>query len=288
MPSPCEGANSEFFPAGVTNQVNKTKHKTCRPQLHAAGIGTWLNPLFCEDPALKADVTEETVYTAITQLGAIFNVPYVAEQLISEIRNDFSIAEQTLQASGRTLNAVWFDGLCDDPEQMFVGAGLGAHNLIMQKSGLTNMFGGLDKGWACVSVSEVMAANPDVIIVVEFAWDSALGKIEWLHNHSDLCTARAVKRADYIKIPYSASTLGPRNGAAALDMAAAVIHVITGDASMNFQSGETSFVEKPTQSFAALALHSTPQPPPPVSVQAQGSLGLGLGRCALAILWLAG
>ena len=178
MPSPCEGANSEFFPAGVTNQVNKTKHKTCRPQLHAAGIGTWLNPLFCEDPALKADVTEETVYTAITQLGAIFNVPYVAEQLISEIRNDFSIAEQTLQASGRTLNAVWFDGLCDDPEQMFVGAGLGAHNLIMQKSGLTNMFGGLDKGWACVSVSEVRAANPDVIIIVEFAWDSALGKID--------------------------------------------------------------------------------------------------------------
>lgn len=223
--------------------MNQTKHKTCRPQLHAAGIGTWLNPLFCEDPALKADVTEETVYTAITQLGAIFNVPYVAEQLISEIRNDFSIAEQTLKASGRTgtLDAVWFDGLCDDPEQMFVGAGLGAHNLIMQKSGLTNIFGGLDKGWACVSVSEVMAANPDVIIIVEFAWDSALGKVEWLHNHSDLCTARAVQRADYIKIPYSASTLGPRNGAAALDMAAAVIHVITGGGGLNFQSGVEFF-----------------------------------------------
>ena len=56
---------------------------------------------------LRGDVTEETVYTAITDLGTIFNVPYVAESLISDIRNDFSIAEKTLQSSGHSLKAIW-------------------------------------------------------------------------------------------------------------------------------------------------------------------------------------
>ena len=47
------------------------------------------------------------MYTAITDLGTIFNVPYVAESLISDIRNDFSIAEKTLQSSGHSLKAIW-------------------------------------------------------------------------------------------------------------------------------------------------------------------------------------
>ena len=36
---PCIGVNSDFFPAGANAT---TAYSTCRPQLHAAGIGTWL------------------------------------------------------------------------------------------------------------------------------------------------------------------------------------------------------------------------------------------------------
>ena len=79
----------------------------CRPQLHAAGIGTWLEPVSCEDETLRMNGTEETVYWAITTIGDIFNVPDVASQLIAEMKNDFAIAQQTLQASGHSLTAVW-------------------------------------------------------------------------------------------------------------------------------------------------------------------------------------
>ena len=107
---PCVGLNSDFFPEGGThNAVNTTPYSTCRPQLHAAGIGTYLNPVYCEDSALRGAVTRDTVYTTIAHLGAIFNVPQVATQLVSEIRNDFNIAQQTLQASGHSLKAVWLD-----------------------------------------------------------------------------------------------------------------------------------------------------------------------------------
>ena len=45
------------------------------------------------------------------------------------------------------------------------------------------------------------------------------------------------RRRPQITIPFSASTLGPRNGAAALDMVAAAVHVTTGASMMDFQSG---------------------------------------------------
>ena len=286
---PCDGANSDFFPSG-SNAT--TSYSTCRPQLHAAGIGTWLEPGNCDDSALnpQGGVSEETVYEAITQMGAIFNVPHVAKQLVSEIRNDFSIAEQALANSGHKLNAVWLDcvGCCGDPwadeygnvnELLFVGAGTGAPNLIMHESGLTNMFAALEGGWACVNASDVLAAEPDVMIIVDAAWDTAISKIDYLHGRSDFCGARFVQQADYIKIPFSASTLGPRNGAAALDMVAAAIHVTTGDATMNFQSGVDFFepevlaertasllcpVELQKVAYTGTPPPPAPTPPPPV------------------------
>ena len=40
---------------------------------------------------------------------------------------------------------------------------------------------------------------------------------------------------------HSASALGPRNGAAALDLVSAAIHVTTGATTMNFESGVEFF-----------------------------------------------
>ena len=78
-------------------------------------------------------------------------------------------------------------------------------------------------------------------VIVDASWDSAIEKIDFLHDHAGFCGASFVQRADYITIPFSASTLGPRNGAAALDMVTAAIHVTTGDVVMDFRSGVSFF-----------------------------------------------
>ena len=67
----------------------------------------------------------------------------------------------------------------------------------------------------------IIDASPDVLIIVEASWDSAINKIDYMHNSSAWCNAPFVQKADYIKIPFSASALGPRNGAAALDLVTA-------------------------------------------------------------------
>ena len=250
---PCDGENSDWWTAaGVNSTYNETNlhgYSTCRSQLHAKGINTWLEPVSCEDPELRKPGTPETVYEAITTLGSIFNVPTVAKKLIDDMKNDFKLAEETLKKSaGYSLTAVWLDCVtcCANKtvypgEWVFVGSGGGAPQLIMQESGLTNVFADRENSWACVKLEEIVASDPDVMIVVDASFDPAMGKIDFMHNHSLFCNTRFVRNADYIRVPFSASTLGPRNGAAALDIVAAALHVITGSMELTAQSGVDFF-----------------------------------------------
>ena len=238
---PCEGRNSDYFPAGSNETMS---YGRCRPQLHAAGIGTWLEETYCEDSDLRpATATEQTVYDAVTQLGDIFNVPAVATQLNDQIKNDFAVAKEAVESSGHALTAILLDGIgCGgDPDALFVGAGAGSVNLILTAAGMTNLFSDMEGSYGCASASQIIDANPDVLVIVEASWDSALNKIDYMHNHSDFCSAKFVQQADYITIPFSASALGPRNGAAALDLVSAAIRVTTGATTMNFQSGVEFF-----------------------------------------------
>lgn len=241
------------------------------------------------------------MYEAVAQLGDIFDVPHVATQLISEIRNDFALAKQTVQSTGHALTAILVDGVeckvdgVKKPNTLFVGAGKGSVNLIMQAAGFTNKFANKEGSYACVDASEVIAANPDVLIIIEASWDSALNKIDYMHNHSDFCETKFVKQADYIKIPFSASALGPRNGAAALDLVSAAIHVTTGATTMNFESGVEIFdpnvlVDKTANLKCPLALTDIAYsgvaslPPQPVSTDDDELPDWGIAIIVIALV----
>ena len=189
----CGGENSDFWPAGENKTyIDKGRgpgfelkgeiESYCRPQLHANGIGTFLSAVSCEDPTLRAPPTQQTLYDTITTMGEIFNVPTVASQLITEIKSDFEIAQKTLkEGAGHSLTAVWLDCIscCDDePEpSFFVGGGGGAPQMIMKEAGFTNLFADRDNSWACVTIADIIASKPDVMIVVEAGFDPALDKI---------------------------------------------------------------------------------------------------------------
>lgn len=227
---------------------------TCRPDLHSVGIGTFLFADACEDKNLRPrSVTETTVYQEMRALGRIFSVD--VEPLIKDMRNDFDTASSMVTtalsgSSSTQLKAVWLDcvGRCckdakgnPDPTQVFVGAGSGAPGMLMAESGMTNAFANKDGNWACVNVTDVVAANPDVFVIVDASWDTALSKLTWLYNHSAFCSMDAMKGARHIQIPFSATTLSPRNGPAARDVAIAALHVRTGSSTTVKESGVSSF-----------------------------------------------
>merc|ERR1712187_1026540 len=96
-----------------------------------------------------------------------------------------------------------------------------------------------------VNESDIEDKNPDVLILVDWKRDPALEtKITWLHNDSQFCEMDALKAARYITVPFSASGAGPRNGAAALDLASAALHVRKGLMTSSQRSGVSSFSPK--------------------------------------------
>jgi len=221
----------------------------CRPQLNALGHGTYVFEDHCEDTSLRPDtVTEDTIYEELETLGGIFGVD--VQPIIDDMREDFDNAAALVSSSMSSdpLKTVWLDcieGCCtvedgEEPE-VFVGGGSGAPNLLMVEAGLTNAFSDEPGGWACVKVSAVVAADPDVIVVVDAAWDSAAEKIRWLYNDEEFCQLDVLKAARFVSIPFSATTLSPRNGPAAYDLAIAAIHVRTGITTPAQESGVASF-----------------------------------------------
>merc|ERR1719396_214021 len=90
-------------------------------------------------------------------------------------------------------------------------------------------------------MAAIIQAAPDVIVVVDAAWDTAASKIEVMYNHTGFCELDALKHARLVKIPFSATTLSPRNGPAALDLAEAALHVRKGSQMASQESGVSSF-----------------------------------------------
>jgi len=240
---PCVGEGSEHVKADGEPQ----EWRSCRPQLHAEGIGTFLFVDYCEDLSLRPTaVTEETVYSEMRAMGKIFDVD--VQTMIDEIQADFDLAAHlvsTNMGGSTSLKTVWLDcvdNCCsDNPGQVFVGAGVGAPNMLMQEAGLTNAFAHEEANWECVDLADVIAADPDILVVVDAAWDTADAKIEFMYSHADFCNLEALKKARFVKIPFSATTLSPRNGPAALDLAVASLHVRAGTDFSTHKSGVTSF-----------------------------------------------
>jgi len=113
--------------------------------------------------------------------------------------------------------------------------------MLMKEAGLDNVFAKTEGNWACVNVSDVIKSSPDVLVVVDADWDKALDKITWLYNHTDFCDMDALKGGRMVQIPFSATTLSPRNGPAALDLAIAALHVRLGALTAVRESGVSSF-----------------------------------------------
>jgi len=232
---PCTGTGSVFGDA----------KPTCRPQLHAANIGTYLFADACEDTSLRpATVTENTVYSEMRNLGSIFGVD--PEPMITEMQADFESASAMVSSAmhGSPLKTVWLDCVdrcCSEDGQVFVGAGMGAPNMLMREAGLENVFKNTDGNWACVNVTDIVAADPDLLVVVDASWDSAVSKLKWLYNHSSFCNLGAMKAARFVHVPFSATTLSPRNGPAALDLAIAALHVRSNTLTAGRDSGVSSF-----------------------------------------------
>lgn len=197
------GWESNFSPEGAGD----------RDSLASLGLATYVSPSACKAPGYQPDpLTFDGVFDEITEAGRVLGVPEAAAALVAE--QQAALAEVPRDDSGRT--ALWYSSGDDIP---YVGAGIGAPQMIMDAVGLTNVAADVHDTWTPMGWEKIVEADPDVIVLVDAAWNTAESKIELLETNPATAQLSAVREGRYLEIPFPATEAGVRNVAAAQDLA---------------------------------------------------------------------
>lgn len=182
-----------------------------RPALQELGITSYVAPAACR--SVKPEkLSFDQLFGEITEMGAIFGVDTTAKNLIE----DQKAALAGVKADDRGLTALWYSSGTKTP---YVGAGSNAPEMILDALGLKNIFADVDEGWTQASWEAIVDANPDVIVLVDAAWNSAEAKKKLLAENPITSKMDAVINGRYLIIPFPASEAGVRNVPATVDLA---------------------------------------------------------------------
>ncbi|MCX7621978.1 MAG: ABC transporter substrate-binding protein [Acidimicrobiales bacterium] len=185
-----------------------------RGSLHGAGIATYLSPNDCRAEE-NTPITFDDVFDEIREIGKIFGVGDRAEKLIADSKAQLASAAEGVP---KGLSVFWYDSGTDAP---YTAGCCGAPAMIMNEVGVTNVFAELDGGWADGSWETVVAADPDLIVLVEASWDTVDSKIKTLAR-PPMASMTAVTKEHYATVPFSSTTPGVRNVNAVIDIAEAI------------------------------------------------------------------
>lgn len=185
-----------------------------RAALADLGVLSYVSPSACKAEGYRPDpLTFDVVFDEILEAGAIFGAPEAARSLVEEQR----AALETVEPDPRGLTALWYSSGSDVP---YVGAGIGAPQMIMDAVGLENIAGDVHDTWTAFAFEQVVEEDPDVIVLVDAAWNTAQSKIDLLRSNPATAALSAVRQSRYLVVPFAATEAGVRNVDAAADLAA--------------------------------------------------------------------
>lgn len=182
-----------------------------RAMYEELGISTYVSPSACKGEHQPERLTFEDVFAEITEMGAVLGEPEAAAALVAEQRAALEAVEPV--AGG--LTTLWYSSGTDAP---YVGAGIGAPQMIMEAAGLTNVAADVADTWTTLSWEAVAERDPDVIVLVDAAWNTAEAKRERLAANPVTAALPAVREERYVVVPFPATEAGVRNVAAVADV----------------------------------------------------------------------
>jgi iron complex transport system substrate-binding protein len=165
--------------------------------------------------ASKDSVSISNTYQDLSNLGKIFGVESRVAKLISSMKAQVASAEAKV-ANLTPVTVFDYDSGSSAP---FTGPGLATPNALITDGGGTNIFAGLKQSWTSVSWEQVVAADPQCIIINDYGTPTASQKETFLENSKFTKNLTAVKNKCFLPLSYDEVTPGPRNGEAVVKIA---------------------------------------------------------------------
>ena len=160
-------------------------------------------------------VSIDETYQDLRNIGAIFNVRERAARVIAAMQAQVA-ASVARVASLKPVTVFDYDSGQAAP---FTGPGLAMINALISLGGGTNIFASLRQSWTSVSWEQVVAAQPQCIIINDYGTPTAAQKEKFLETFPATRNLPAVKNRCFLPLSYDEVTPSPRNAGAVLAIA---------------------------------------------------------------------
>lgn len=166
-------------------------------ELEGFGITTYLN----------SATTLDEIYQEIHDIGEIFQIEDVAADFISDQKARIAAVQGKISGQD-PVNVLVYDSGGDG---VFTAGGTNFETLLIEQAGGKNVFDDItDKQWTTVSYEEVLARDPDVIVIHDYDAPSLEQKIEDIKNDPALSQLDSVKNERFIAITLESVLPGDR------------------------------------------------------------------------------
>lgn len=201
------GANADFYFAGWNYGMNVGGEVT-PDTLAPFGIAVYELTESCTHVMEKPKASFEDLYTDIRNLGTIFGVAERAEGLVADWREDLARQKDAAGNGARPLRVFVYDSGEDTP---FTAGRYAMPTALIEAAGGVNVVDDFEKSWATVGWEEVIARDPEMILIVDYGEVTAAQKREFLMSNPAFADVTAVREDNFVTLDYVAATPGPRN-----------------------------------------------------------------------------
>lgn len=200
-------ANTDFYFAGW-NYGMKVGGDVTPDTLVPFGIQVYELTESCIHIMEKPPVSMEDMYTDLRALGAIFHVEDQAERLIAGYRARLGqIGEKIAPKDAADLRVFVYDS--GNPP--FTAAKYAMPTAMIEAAGGHNILDEVNGSWTEVDWEELVARNPQVIVIIDYGKISAEQKIDFLKRVPALTGVDAIRDNRFVVLDYDEATPGPRN-----------------------------------------------------------------------------
>ncbi|MGH3188388.1 MAG: ABC transporter substrate-binding protein [Streptosporangiaceae bacterium] len=154
-------------------------------------------------------------YTDLRNLGEIFNVRARARHVIASMQAQVAAAQAKI-AGLAPVKVFDYDSGQSAP---VTGPGLAMPTALIALGGGTNVFASLKQSWTSVSWEQVVADQPQCIIINDYGTPTVAQKEKFPETFAASKNLPAVRNRCFLPLSYDEVTPGPRNAEAVVAIA---------------------------------------------------------------------
>jgi iron complex transport system substrate-binding protein len=152
----------------------------------------------------------ETLFQDLADIGRLTGATQRAETLLQQMKRRLALVQDTVKAYGRhePVRVFVYDGGLD--QALSIG-GQALFSEVIRLAGGRNIWEERPGTWQNVDWADVEAADPELIVIVDYGSGDASYKILDLESAAELQHLEAIQKRRYFIVPYAAAITGIRS-----------------------------------------------------------------------------